>query len=228
MSRLWSPGLADTAISPALSYLLFKDATVKPAIYFSIDIETLGSVAGIHSMISLGCVAFRPEGEILATYTANLRPLTDLQIDPATVEWWKQFPEAFEESTHDARGAEEVLKEFDAWVRQTAGNASATACCWPNWDFGFVHYYLHRFAPVNRSETSCGCVFTHRCLCIRTLVTAALGLPFRGFGKREIPKEWFGGVGHSHNALEDALEQAHLCINALAEVRRIHSRKEMP
>ena len=198
---------------------------MKPTIYFSLDIETLGSVAGLNPMISLGCVAFRPEdGQILATYTANIRPLVDLQIDSETLEWWKGFPEAFEASTRDARGAEEVMREFDLWVRQTAGGAIAIPCSSPSWDWGFVHYYLHRFVPSQKNTTSCGCVFGHRSVCTRTLLMAALGCEYWQV-KSKMPTAWKGGVKHTHIALEDALGHAYEHINALAAIRNLHGGK---
>ncbi len=195
------------------------------SIYYSLDIETDGSVGGLNNMLSLGCVAFDPQtGEILATFTANLLPLPEYKPDPRTMEWWKQFPQAWAAATKDARPPADVMPEFELWVSQTAGGAKATACCWPSWDFSFVHLYLHKFAGGGH-KTSCGCVFGHRALCIRTLASAALNHEFRGFGKRIMPKAWFpaAGADHTHVALEDALEQAYICIGALRTLEALHS-----
>ena len=46
---------------------------------------------------------------------------------------------------------------------------------------------------------------------------AVLKTPWRETTKRNMPKRWFGQHKHTHEALDDAIEQGQLFINILKE-----------
>ena len=46
-------------------------------IYVSTDIETDGPTPGKHSMLSFGSAAFSHEGQLVSTFTANLKLLPE-------------------------------------------------------------------------------------------------------------------------------------------------------
>ena len=195
----------------------------KKEIFFSLDIETNGQAPGLHSMLSLGCAAFDPEtGDTLGTYFVNLLPLEGAGEDAETMEWWKKFPEKYQEATRNAVPAADAIQEFVGWVQEVAAGRKAVAACKPTWDFHFIHWYLVKF--LGRAANQ---VFGHRAYCIKTAVAEALGLPFRGYGDGDVPAAWRGGLPHTHNALEDALEAAEICKAArakLVEMRKMAQR----
>ena len=65
-------------------------------IYVSNDIEADGPIPGPHSMLSFASAAYRADGTLVGTYTANLEQLPGAAPDPKTVEWLSQFPHAWD------------------------------------------------------------------------------------------------------------------------------------
>lgn len=183
-------------------------------IYFSVDIETNGLAAGINSMISLGvAVIDMTNGHIVTGRKWNLLPLPDLKVDEDTMNWWKQFPQAYEAATHDAAPASEAIKQFDHWVRYICNlykiERPVMACWKPGFDGAFVRYYTHRFLGVDIfGRAGSG-------LDIKTLTAIALNKSFSEVQIGTVPNELKGGfTNHSHDALEDATEQAYVMYNA--------------
>jgi DNA polymerase III alpha subunit (gram-positive type) len=183
-------------------------------IYFSIDIETNGLAAGINSMISLGAAAINIEsGEIVEKFKMNLLPLPDLKEDASTMEFWKQHPEAYRRATQDAVEADLVIWAFVGWVQRVCEHYNVqrpVAAAWkPGFDLAFLRYYLFRFHGSDIfGRAGSG-------LDIKTLTAIALNQPFSETQIAAVPAELKGTtVEHSHDALEDAIEQAHVLFNA--------------
>jgi hypothetical protein len=55
---------------------------------------------------------------------------------------------------------------------------------------------------------------------IKTFAMALLGTDYREATKRNMPREWFDPIPHTHIALDDAKEQGALFCNMLQERRR--------
>lgn len=187
--------------------------------YFSIDIETNGLAAGINSMISLGAAVINMEnGEFVATYKWNLKPLPDLQVDASTMEWWAKHPEAYLRATEDAMDAEVAIAQFDKWVRYICeiGDIGLPVCAaWkPAFDVGFLRYYLFRFIGKDIfGRAGSG-------LDIKTLTAIALGQPFGETQIGTVPEYLKGSKAeHNHDALDDAIEQATVMYNACKVLR---------
>ncbi len=180
----------------------------KPELFFVIDIETDGQVAGLNSMLGLGCVVVDPRTrQILGdTFSQNLYPLPHLSVDPATMKWWQQFPDAYKEATSDARSALDVMEDFFLWVQHICNREDCNPVCasMPSWDFGFVLYYLPLFFGQKGLD-----LFGHRPLCIKSLCYAFMGKEFRGLRP---PAHW-QTTRHDHTALADARGHAEsLCV----------------
>jgi hypothetical protein len=60
-------------------------------------------------------------------------------------------------------------------------------------------------------------IFSHSALDIKTYAMALLKQPYRDSTKRDMPKRWFDPMPHTHQALDDALEQGALFCNMLQE-----------
>ena len=135
--------------------------------FVSIDIETTGRTPGLHSMISLGAVAYNETGSKLGSFQRNLAPVEGTVLDADTMKWWNaQTPAAWTAATDGQVPADVAMHEFDAWVRSFPGRKIAIS--WPAaWDYAFVYYYLIRF--VGKSA------FGHSALDIKTLAFALTG-----------------------------------------------------
>jgi len=59
--------------------------------------------------------------------------------------------------------------------------------------------------------------FSFSALDIKSYVAAMLKLSYRDATKRNMPSRWFPEEKHTHNALDDAIEQGKLFMNILKE-----------
>jgi len=182
-----------------------------PEVYVSTDVEADGPIPGLHSMLSLGSAAYRADGTLIGTWTANLLPLPGASPDPETSRWWEKHPKALAATTTGRRPPVEAMADYSAWVEGLPGNPVFVA--YPvGFDFGFVHWYLVRF--LGRS------VFGESGLDMRSFAMALLRRKYRHSGKRAWPAHWHPAeLAHTHVALEDALEQGHQFCAMLAEMR---------
>ena len=148
---------------------------------------------------------------LVGTFSANLELLPGAQGDPRTLAWWQQHREAWHATRQDLETPETAMPRYVAWLKSLPGMPAFVA--YPaGYDFLFVYWYLIRFAGESP--------FSHSALDIKTLVMAALGTEYRESVKRNMPREWFGDVPHTHVALDDAIGQGVLFCNMLAERQR--------
>jgi hypothetical protein len=187
--------------------------TKNDEIFVSVDVEADGPIPGPHSMLSFGAVSFQVKTggnwNRFWDFSANLDTLPGASGDPKTMEWWSKRPEAWAKARADARPPEEVMKDFTEWLESLPGKPVFVG--WPaTWDFMFIFWYLIKFTGKSP--------FSHSGLCLKSIASDRLGLPFRNTGKRNLPKEWFAGCPkHNHEALTDAEEQGILWMNMLLQ-----------
>jgi len=179
-------------------------------IYVSTDVETDGPIPGPHSMLSFASAAYTADKRVVTTFAANLETLPGASGHPATMEWWKNNPEAWEACRKDVREPAAAMASYLAWLRGLPGKPVFVA--YPaGFDFLFVYWYLIRFTGESP--------FSFSALDIKTFAMALMGCGYRDAVKRNMPKHWFDDLPHSHRALDDALEQGALFCNMLAENR---------
>lgn len=179
-------------------------------IYVSTDVEADGPIPGPHSMLSFASAAFTPQGQRVATFSANLELLDGAQGHPDTLLWWAGQPAAWTHARSDAQPPAQAMQAYAAWLAALPGKPVFVG--YPAaYDFLFVYWYLMRF--IGSSP------FSHSALDIKTYAMAMLGLPYRQCSKRNMPKAWFTDAPHTHQALDDAIEQGELFCNMLAQQR---------
>lgn len=173
-------------------------------IYVSTDIEADGPIPGPHSMLSLGCAAFRADKTIVATFSVNLETLPGAGQDPRTMEWWKGFPEAWAACRQNPRPPQEVMPEYLRWLQELPGRPVFLG--WPaSWDFMWVYWYLVRFTGERP--------FRENALDVRSYAMGMRKTSFHMTSRSYLPKRWFDDRPHTHVAIEDALEQGALFCN---------------
>ena len=94
------------------------------------------------------------------------------------------------------------MEEAARWVREQAGDHKAVLVAYPvAFDWSFLYWYFERFAasgsPFGFSS----------CLDIRTLYQAAAGTVHAESGQSAMPASLLPVSPHTHNALDDAIEQ---------------------
>lgn len=195
-------------------------------VYFSVDIEVDGVVAGRNNMLSLGAAAIDMDtGEIVGKFKNNLDTMPDLKPDADTMKWWKQFPEMYIKARENSMHPNLVMQGFVNWVENHQTPDSLIFAWKPVMDLAFVRYYIHRFHPRSEELTNHS-IFGRQGFGLdqKTVAAIALGKKYRNTTMENLPnslrldEESNLIAEHSHDALEDAVEQAHIFFNS---VRRI-------
>ena len=180
-------------------------------IYVSTDVETDGPIPGPNSMLSFGSAAYTAGKELLGTFSANLETLPGAAADPKTAEWWAKHLEAWTACRQNLEAPEAAMRRYVAWLKALPGKPVFVG--YPaGFDFLFMYWYLMRFAGESP--------FSHSALDLKTYAMALMGGDYRAATKRNMPKEWFDPLPHTHVALDDALGQGALFCNMLAERAR--------
>jgi hypothetical protein len=178
-------------------------------LYISVDIEADGPIPGPYSMLSFGmAVAGSFDG---STFTAR---------DPAAETFYRELvpisaqfdPEALavsgldrDELLRSGTDPAEAMNSAVEWVRGVSRKHLAVAVAYPlPYDWMWLYWYFMRFAER-------GSPFGHsRALDIKTLYARAAHVPAGEATKRNMPAEILSPRPHTHNALDDAIEQADL------------------
>jgi len=181
-------------------------------IYVSVDVETDGQVPGVSSMLSFGAVEYHvlrdPQNGVAVGYerhgsfTRNLELLPRAEPHKATAKFWALHPEKYAATRVGTVPPEAAMKEFHNWLVRRPG--PVTLVGYPaTFDHMWLYWYSLKFLG--------GAHFGFAGLDIKSYAMAALKIPRFGYTtKRNFPKEWFGGLAHTHIAVEDAAEQGEL------------------
>ena len=173
--------------------------------YISVDIETTGLIVGEDNMASIGaCVV----GNTKDNFYIELRPFTQ-KFRQESVDVCKLTIDYLE-----LQGVSIIygLTKFKEWIDK---HERPTFVGFPlAFDFAFVHQYFLKYVGRDTfGRTSAG-------VDIKTYAMALYDCDLRDTVKRKLKDriKWEGQ--HSHNALDDAIEQANL-FEELLKLRRI-------
>lgn len=175
-------------------------------LYVSTDVEADGPAPILNSMLSLGSAVFTPEGRLIDRFYRKLKPLPGATQNPATMEFWRQNPEAWEEVTTGAEDPEQVMKDYDKWLEALPGRPHFVA--WPlGFDWCYVYMYLMKF--VGRS------LFGWSGIDAKSYIAGALDKEMYRMSKKAIPFHLRSNRPHTHIAIDDAIEQGETFMNVL-------------
>lgn len=181
--------------------------------YVSVDIEADGPCPGPYSMLSLGAALFNGQSEEpMSAFTVNLERLPDAKQHPETMSFWARFPQAYEATRVNALLPDIAMYRFVDWLMEWTvrpvfvGYPAA-------YDSLFVFWYLHNFGCKKNP-------FGWQALDLKTLGMALTGSLYNQAVKSNFPKRWFGDQQHTHQALDDAIEQGVMFTRMLKEVKR--------
>jgi len=181
-------------------------------VYFSADIETDGSIPGIYSMLSFAMVyAGEFDGE------SFVRPET---LDRSFYRELRPISAEFEQEALDVNkldrnrlvcegcDPELAMTEAAHWIKQVAGNAKPILVAYPlSFDWAWLYWYFVRFSKV-------GSPFNHSlCFDVKTAFAVKAKLPISQSGRSQLSSALKSGRRHTHNALDDAREQAEVFAN---------------
>jgi len=189
-------------------------ASTRPDLYISADVETDGPIPGTFSLLSFGLAAVgRYDGirfERLQprehTFYRELRPISDrYEREALEVNGLDR-----ERLQHEGADPAAAIRDAAAWVRELSAGHRPVLVAYPvAFDWAFLYWYFETFAPG-------GSPFGHSsCLDIRTQYQALAGTVFDHSGKAAMPPFLQPATAHTHNALDDAVEQGELFANLL-------------
>ena len=139
------------------------------------------------------------------TFYAELRPIGE-HFDPAAL-----AVSGLDRDQLGLHGEEplDAMNRFRVWV-STIGEhfgAKPVFAAYPlGFDWMFAYWYLMRFggeSPFGHST----------CIDMKSVYATKARLPYSRVGKRSMPQELVSNRRHTHNALDDAVEQADLLAN---------------
>jgi hypothetical protein len=180
-------------------------------VYFSVDVEADGAIPLVHSLSSLGaCVAgsfgareFTRADPTQHTFYAELQPVGDEFDEAAAAVAGLDRGRLAREGEAPVDG----MTRFATWVRETAGEGRPVFVAYPaSFDWNWVSTYLARYAPENPFGFS-------GVLDMKTMYIVKAGVRIGKAAKRAMPAHLLSTRPHTHNALDDAIEQADLFAN---------------
>lgn len=180
-------------------------------LYLSADVESDGPVPGKFSMLSFGLAVAgsfdgrrfsRAEPGKEARYW-ELRPISS-EFDAAAL-----AVNGLDRARLERVGLEpsQAMREASAWIRSVAGARRAVLVAYPlAFDWSFLHWYFTVFADESP--------FGHgTSIDVRSFYMGAAGVPYTEASKRRLPPSLLPTSPHTHNALDDAVEQGELFAN---------------
>jgi DNA polymerase III epsilon subunit-like protein len=200
----------------------------RPDLYISADVETDGPVPGPFSMLSFGLSVagtydgnqfLRPQRGESCVFYRELKPISD-KFDPEALR-----VNGLDRDELSRAGADpsDAMSAAARWVTEVSDGFRPVLVAYPvAFDWSFLYWYFAQFAdspsPFGHSS----------CLDIRTLYQAVAGNVFDRSGKSSMPDSVLPSRAHTHNALDDALEQGELFANLFEFARarrnaRVHS-----
>lgn len=168
----------------------------KTELYISVDVETSGPIPGEFSMLSLGaCVVGQPS----KTFYAELKPINDNFIDKAL----EVNGLSLEELKINGEEPAQAMARFEKWIKDISGaNRPVFVGFNATFDWMFTNWYLVKFLDRNPFGISG--------LDIKAYY---MGMKNVGWGettKKHVRSQFQPKTQHTHNALDDAKEQAEI------------------
>jgi 3'-5' exoribonuclease Rv2179c-like domain len=180
-------------------------------IYISGDIEADGPIPGRFSMLAFGLtVAATFDGEVFTprnpsqqTFYRELKPIAE-NYEPAALKAARLDREAL---ARDGAEPEAAMRDATDWVvaqADEAGGARPVLVGYPVvFDWMFIHWYFIRFAAESPFGFS-------GALDIKTIYQQKAQVTLDHAGRNDLPDELRASHPHTHNALDDAIEQAEI------------------
>ncbi len=181
-------------------------------VYFSADVETDGSIPGPFSILSFALVfAGRFDGKTFErprshdlTFYREVRPISS-QFEPDALRV-NGLDRA--QLCREGQSPERAMSDAYEWVMGIADPYTPVMVAYPlSFDWTFLYWYFVKYS-------SHGSPFGHsRCLDIKTAFAIKAGIPMAESGLNRVWPSLRPGRAHTHNALDDAIEQAEIFAN---------------
>jgi ribonuclease T len=183
------------------------DNTLFDEAYISVDIETAGPNPSLYSLLSIGACLV---SETDRSFYIELQPVND-----------NILPEAFEIHGLSLDGLkkngfspQEAMARFESWLHEILPEDQRPQFVAFNapFDWMFVNDYFHRYLGHNP--------FGHTALDIKSLYMGHAGSSWKDTSMANVAIDYLDGRIISHNALEDAVDQAEIFTQLYHQIRK--------
>lgn len=176
--------------------------------YVSADIEADGPIPGVYSMLSFGLavaatfdgIDFHALEPTESTFYRELKPISE-RFDPDAL-----AVAGLDRTVLAVEGAEPVtaMREAVEWVVTQANGARPVLVGYPIvFDWMFLHWYFVRFVGESPFGFS-------GALDMKTIYQQKARVTLDRAGRDDLPGQLASDRPHTHNALDDAVEQAEI------------------
>jgi len=177
-------------------------------VYVSVDVEADGPIPGRYSMLAFGFAlaatfdgaTFAPLNPAKTTFYRELKPISP-DFDPAALKI-----SGLDRDSLSREGADPTAAMRDAaeWLHAHSSGARPVMVGYPAvFDWMFIHWYFVRFigeSPFGFSGA----------LDIKTMYQQKARVTLDLAGRSDLPPKLASSQRHTHNALDDAVEQAEI------------------
>lgn len=178
-------------------------------VYFSADVETDGPIPGPFSMLSFALVyaglfdgnRFERPPDFETTFYREMKPISNsFQAEALRVNGLNR-----ERLCRDGMNPETAMAEAGRWVQEVAGIGRPVLVAYPlSFDWTWLYWYFIRYSQE-------GSPFEYsRCFDIKTAFAVKAKLPISESGRSHLLRQLSSSKKHTHNALDDAIEQAEI------------------
>ena len=183
--------------------------------YISVDVETDGPIPGPYSMLSIGMAyCGRFDGRFMEltpkpteTFYVELKPISD------QFEYEALHVNGLDRNRLKEEGQEPALamQKASNWIDEVSGDNRPIFVAYPAaFDWLWTHWYFTHF-------TELGSPFGHSgCFDLKTAIAVKGRIPLSRASKSQLPVALQSDFPHTHNALDDALEQANIFFKLMA------------
>lgn len=180
--------------------------------YFSADVETDGPIPGPFSLLSFAIVyagsfdgkKFDRPRKYERTFYKELKPISDqFEEEALRVNGLDR-----NRLLIDGETPKSAMTSASRWVKACAGGAKPVLIAYPlSFDWTWLYWYFIRFSED-------GSPFGYsRCFDLKTAHAVKAGIPISEAGRSRIQDSLLPKYPHTHNALDDAIEQAEIFAN---------------
>jgi hypothetical protein len=180
-------------------------------VYFSADVETDGPIPGPYSMLSFALVFagrfdginFEHPSSFETSLYLELKPISEMfQIEALQVNGLDR-----DRLAREGCNPEEAMTRANKWIQEFSGSGKPVIVSYPlSFDWSWLYWYFIRYCPE-------GSPFAHsRCFDIKTAFSVKAGIPIAQSGRSKLLPWLRSSRLHSHNALDDAIEQAEIFV----------------
>jgi hypothetical protein len=125
--------------------------------YVTTHVHVDGPVPGPHSLLTVTAAAYTADGDLIGTFTTNVRELPGASLHPEYLQQWMSRAEEWLSTRRGSRPPAHAMRSLTEWISDLPGEKVFVAD--PDEpDYLYLRWYVQRFAgawPFARTVVDC-------------------------------------------------------------------------